>query len=239
MRPKLTESYVEKTANLDLNMVFVKGGTFNMGSDDNESRSNERPIHRVSVSDFFISQYPVTQAQWKTVMGTNPSFFKKRRDTLENPVESISWEDCFNFLDKLNELTGKKYRLPTEAEWEYAARGGESHSRNKYSGSKYVKDVAWFGEEEGSTHPVGLKQPNELKIYDMSGNVWEWCLDFFSAYEADLQTNPRGPKYGIRHVCRGGSWEDISDSCRVSTRYSYPTSYHSKTLGLRLAHDIF
>ena len=107
MRPKLTESYVEKTANLDLNMVFVKGGTFNMGGDDNESRSNERPIHRVTVSDFFIAQYPVTQAQWKTVMGTNPSFFKKRRDASANPVESVSWEDCYLFLDKLNELTGK------------------------------------------------------------------------------------------------------------------------------------
>lgn len=239
MRQQLTENFVEKAANLEISMIYVKGGTFSMGSDINESRTNEKPVHRVSLTDFFISQYPVTQSQWKMVMGSSPSFFKKKRDIGDFPVESVSWVECIEFTDRLNELTGKKYRLPTEAEWEYAARGGENGDKSKYAGSRYIKDVAWYGEEDGSTHRVGQKEPNALGIYDMSGNVWEWCHDFFSAYEADLQTDPHGPKYGIRHVCRGGSWEDIADSCRVSTRYSYPTSYHSKTLGLRLAHDIF
>ena len=234
MRPKLTESFIERTANLNLNMIYVKGGVYSMGSDVNESRSNERPIHMVSVSDFFISQYPVTQVQWKTIMGSNPSKFKKKFDSDRRPVDHVSWDDCIMFIKKLNKLTEKNYLLLTEAEWEYAARGG-GVSKDKYSGSKYIKEVAWFDEENGSTHPVGQKQPNSLGIYDMSGNVWEWCNDFFATYDPEFQQDPKGPKYGVRHVCRGGSWEDIADNCRVASRYSYPATYHGKTLGLRLA----
>ena len=234
MRQHLTESFVERTANLKISMIYVKGGVFSMGSDDNESRSNEKPVHMVSVSDFFVSQYPITQVQWKTIMGSNPSKFKKKSDADNRPVDHVSWDDCMMFIKKLNKLTEKNYRLLTEAEWEYAARGG-GNSKDKYSGSRYIREVAWFNEVDGSTHPVGQKHPNALGLYDMSGNVWEWCYDFFATYKAEFQQDPRGPKFGVRHVCRGGSWEDIADNCRVASRYSYPATYHSKTLGLRLA----
>ena len=234
MRQHLTESFVERSANLNISMIYVKGGVFSMGSDGNESRSNEKPVHMVSVSDFFVSQYPITQVQWKTIMGSNPSKFKKKSDADNRPIDYVSWDDCMMFIKKLNKLTEKNYRLLTEAEWEYAARGG-GISKDKYSGSRYIKEVAWFDEVDGSTHPVGQKQPNALGIYDMSGNVWEWCHDFFATYEAEFLQDPRGPKFGVRHVCRGGSWEDIADNCRVASRYSYPATYHGKTLGLRLA----
>mgnify|MGYP001804168081 CR=1 FL=1 len=160
------------------NMVFVKGGTFNMGS--NDGRDIEKPLHEVQVGDFYIGKYEVTQAQWRRIMGNSPSSFNNCDDC---PIESVSWNDIQRFLKKLRKQTGQKYRLPTEAEWEYAARGGNKSKGFTYAGSNALADVAWYDSNSGNkTQPVGQKAPNELGIYDMSGNVWEWCTDWYGEY---------------------------------------------------------
>ena len=161
-----------------IEMVFVKGGTFMMGAtpeQGSDAGDGEKPVHSVTVSDFYIGKYEVTQAQWKAVMGKNPSHYKGEN----RPVERVSWYDIQKFIEKLNAKTGKRYRLPTEAEWEYAARGGNQSKGYKYSGSNDIGSVAWYTNNSGDrTHPVGQKQPNELGLYDMTGNVWEWCSDW-------------------------------------------------------------
>ena len=174
------------------NMVYVQGGTFMMGADasDNDAYKDEKPAHQVTLSSYYICKYEVTQALWQEVMGSNPSRFKG--DNL--PVESVSWNDCQVFISKLNAMTGQHYRLPTEAEWEFAARGGNSSRGYKYSGSSTLSDVAWYGENSGNkTHLVGTKSPNELGLYDMIGNVREWCSDWYGDYNSSAQTNPAGP----------------------------------------------
>lgn len=148
-------------------------------------------------------------------MGSNPSYYKKGDDY---PVEDVSWDDIQTFLTKLNELTGKKYALPTEAQWEYAARGGVKSKGYKYSGSNIIGDVAWYYYNSSSTYPVGTKQPNELGLYDMSGNVWEWCSDWYSFYSSESQSNPTGPSMGSIRVIRGGSWGNYAWRCRVPYR---------------------
>ena len=223
------------TATPNIEMVFVKGGTFTMGAtaeQGSDASSNEKPTHSVKLSDYYIGKYEVTQAQWIAVMGNNPSNWKG--DNL--PVENVSWSDIQEFISKLNALTGKRYRLPTEAEWEYAARGGNQSKGYKYSGSNSISDVAWHKDNSGSkTHPVGQKYPNELGVYDMSGNVWEWCQDWLGNYSSSLQTNPTGASSGSYRVLRGGSWSYIARTCRVSIRgYSKPADRYSRH-GFRLA----
>ena len=218
----------------DIEMVFVKGGTFTMGATSEQRRdaeSDEKPTHSVTISDYYIGKYEVTQAQWRAVMGNNPSNFKG--DNL--PVECVSWNDVQVFIQRLNEKTGKRFRLPTEAEWEYAARGGSQSKGYKYSGSNTLDDVAWhYGNSSSKTHPVGQKQPNKLGIYDMSGNVWEWCQDWYGVYSSSSQTNPTGPSSGSYRVLRGGSRFDGAWYCRVSFRRSYDPRTRYDNGGFRL-----
>ena len=183
---------------------------------------SEKPSHKVTVSDFCIGETEVTQALWKAVMGSNPSTWKG--DNL--PVEIVSWNDCKDFIKKLNEKTGKNFRLPTEAEWEYAARGGNKSKGYKYSGSNTIGSVAWYdGNSSSKTHTVKGKTPNELGLYDMSGNVCEWCEDWYGSYGSGTQTNPDGPSSGSNRVLRGGGWYISGRYCRVSYRNNgYPGS---------------
>ena len=180
-----------------------------------------------------MGKYEVTQAQWKAVMGSNPSRFKG--DNL--PVENVSWDDVQAFIRKLNQLTGKRYRLPTEAEWEYAARGGNKSRGYKYAGGNNIDEVAWYDGNSGErTHPVGKKRPNELGLYDMSGNVWEWCSDWYDEdyYGNSPQNNPQGPASGSSRVFRGGSWLNYAILCRSASRYySTPDSRYG-LIGFRL-----
>ena len=220
--------------NLVNNMVYVEGGTFVMGATSeqgSEADNDEKPTHSVTLSSYYIGKYEVTQAEWRAVMGSNPSCFKG--DNL--PVENISWNDCQEFIRKLNSLTGKKFRLPTEAEWEFAARGGNNSSGYKYSGSGNIGSVAWYTENSnGKTHPVGQKSPNELGLYDMSGNVYEWCQDCYGSYPSYAQTNPTGPNSGSYRVLRGGGWSSYAWLCRVSGRDVIAPDFSSNFLGLRL-----
>ena len=230
-----TATTTAQAATPNIEMVFVKGGTFTMGAtaeQGSDASSNEKPTHSVKLSDFYIGKYEVTQAQWKAVMGTNPSNWKG--DNL--PVENVSWNDVQEFISKLNAQTGKKYRLPTEAEWEYAARGGNQSKGYKYSGSNSISNIAWYDANSNKmTHIVGQKSPNELGIYDMSGNVWEWCQDWLGNYSSSFQTNPIGPSSGSYRVLRGGSWSYIARTCRVSIRgYSKPVDRYNRH-GFRLA----
>ncbi len=218
-------------------MIPVEGGTFTMGATSeqgNDAYDDEIPAHSVTLSSYYIGQTEVTQALWKEVIGSNPSNFKGD----SNPVEQVSWDDCQTFIQRLNQRTGKKFRLPTEAEWEYAARGGKQSRGYKYSGSNNIGTVAWYTDNSGSkTHAVGTKSPNELGIYDMSGNVWEWCNDWYDDYSSNAQTNPTGAYSGAFCVNRGGSWDYYgAGSCRSSDRGDYtPSDRGNSRLGLRLA----
>ena len=216
-------------------MIPVEGGTFQMGATSeqgSDAYSSESPVHNVTLSSYSIGQTEVTQELWTAVMGSNPSNWLG--DKL--PVEKVSWNDCQNFITKLNQLTGKTFRLPTEAEWEYAARGGKESKGYKYSGSNTIDDVAWYtSNSNDKTHEVGTKQPNELGLYDMSGNVWEWCQDWYASYSSTAQSNPTGASSGSLRVRRGGSWSYAAGNCRVSARNSYSPAFTLSNLGLRLA----
>ena len=219
----------------DYPLVWVAGGTDTMGctgEQGSDCYDDEKPSHSITVGSFNIGKYEVTQAQWKSVMGSNPSSFKGCDNC---PVENVSWNDVQEFIKKLNSLTGKKYRLPKEAEWEFAARGGASTgsaTANKYSGSDNVGSVAWYSDNSGSkTHPVGQKSPNELGIYDMSGNVWEWCSDWYKGYPGSSGVSDYTNSY---RVLRGGSWYYDARCCRVSYRGSYSPGYRVINLGFRL-----
>ena len=216
-------------------MVEVRGGTFRMGGTSEQGSDadsdDEYPVHSVTLSGYYIGKTEVTQALWKAVMGSNPSRFKG--DNM--PVECVSWDDCQEFIRKLNSLTSQNFRLPTEAEWEFACRGGNNSRGYKYSGSNYIDNVAWYDGISGDkTHPVATKLPNELGIYDMTGNVWEWCSDWNGKYSSGAQTNPKGPYDGSHRVNRGGSWGGGSN-CRSSIRGSSSPGGRFITLGLRLA----
>ena len=220
---------------ISIDMVKVEAGTFMMGatSEMKDPYDDEKPVHQVTLTnDYYMGKYEVTQALWQAVMGSNPSNFKG--DNL--PVEEVSWNDCQEFISKLNSLTGRKFRLPTEAEWEYAARGGKKSRSYQYSGSSNISDVAWYdGNSVNKTHPVGTKQANELGIYDMTGNVWEWCSDWYGFYSSSSQTNPTGADSGSGRVCRGGSWYGNARYCRLSFRDCTPPDCRGYNLGLRLA----
>lgn len=256
---------------VSFNMVPVEGGTFIMGTkgelteNDRWSMVFEKPAHEVTLSSYYIGQTQVTQALWLAVMGENPSYFnkwgnlnyyswhqRKYNVDLQRPVEFVTWNQCKQFISKLNEITGKSFRLPTEAEWEYAARGGRKSKGYKFSGSNEIDDVAWFWRNSGKTpfngnfkwdemnkdnhrpHAVATKMPNELGLYDMSGNMWEYCSDFFGDYNDSPQINPKGPESGDVHVCRGGSWFSNPISCRVTNRDNF-LNEGKNYIGLRLA----
>lgn len=233
---------------ISFNMVEVQGGTFLMGATAEQgSDIYGLGTHQVTLSSYHIGETEVTQALWQAVMGNNPSYFTGNNgytDNLQRPVEMISWYDCQEFISKLNEITGKNFRLPTEAEWEFAARGGTRSKGYKYAGSNTLDNVAWYYDNSYivgtsnpnfGTHEVATKYPNELGIYDMSGNVWEWCQDWFDSYNSDAQTNPTGPASGSDRVIRSGSWRYNGEYCCVSFRvYCYPSLAYN-TQGLRIA----
>lgn len=221
-----TEEFLVGDEKFAMTMVYVEGGQFMMGATEEQGDDvydNEKPAHRVKLSSYHIGKYEVTQAQWRLVMGDNPSYFQG--DSL--PVEYITWAQAMAFCDSLSKRTGKHYTLPTEAQWEYAARGGWKAKPTKYSGSNDVNLVAWYWNVNERTYPVGEKNPNELGLFDMSGNVWEWCSDWYSStyYSNSPVENPTGPETGTNRVGRGGSWYGGAYSCRVSLRgYCYPNS---------------
>ena len=221
-------------------MVFVAGGTFLMGATIEQlgdAAKDETPTHQVTLDSFYICKYQVTQSLWEEVMGHNPSYFKG-----ENlPVENVSWNECQDFILRLNAMSGKNFRLPTEAEWEFAARGGNNSRGYKYAGSNNLNEVAWYGDNSGKqTHPVGTKSPNELGLYDMSGNVWEWCQDWYGKYNIKVEKNPQGPMISFfrtffsSRVLRGGSWDSLAWSCRLSFRNLGSPGHRGSYYGLRL-----
>ena len=235
-----SNNFITTVNGVSFKMIKVKGGTFQMGSNDSEAYGDEKPVHNVTLSDYYIGETEVTQELWEAVMGSNPSGFKGSK----RPVERVSWNDCQKFIKKLNQLTGKNFRLPTEAEWEYAARGGNKSRGYKYSGSNTIGDVAWYCDNadyvgktspDYGTHTVGTKSPNELGLYDMSGNVWEWCVDWCGDYSSSSQTNPTGPTSGSVRVLRGGSWRNYARGCRVASRNYVIPGGRSDIGGLRLA----
>ena len=223
--------------NTEIETVFMEGGTFQMGREGEAT-----PIHQVTLGSFSIGKYPVTQGQWKTVMETD---IHRQRDIAgatslhgegdNYPMYYVNFDDVQEFIAELNRQTGKNYRLPTEAEWEYAARGGNQSPEYVYSGSNSINDVAWHrsnGNE--STHPVGAKLPNDTGIYDMSGNVYEWCSDWYGTYPASAQTNPAGPPSGNTRALRGGSWYYDASDCRVAYRGSGGPAYRGSHIGFRI-----
>ncbi|MEM6632806.1 MAG: formylglycine-generating enzyme family protein [Bacteroidota bacterium] len=224
-------------AGISFDMIWVQGGSFLMGNREEDANSYELPVHDVQVPDFFIGKYPVTQALYRSIMGENPSEFKGS----DHPVEQVSWNDAHTFMEKLNQQTGKTYRLLTEAEWEYAARGGVYSEDYLYSGSDNLKEVGWFDKnnDPNGTKPVGQKLPNELGIYDMSGNVYEWCED---DYHDNYQGAPEDssawidqPSRGEARVLHGGGWLGVARYCRVSHRNGGEPGLRDLNVGFRLA----
>lgn len=219
----------------ELEMVYVEGGTFTMGSVDIKKAM---PEHQVTLDSYYIGKYEVTQKLWMTIMGDNPSKFVE----FNHPVEQVSYDMCVVFLEKLSQITGRHFRFPTEAEWEYAARGGQKSEGFLYSGSDDSYEVAWnvnttLGFKQ--TMPVGMKKPNELGIYDMSGNVEEFCSDWYGPYSDSAQVNPQGPPTGKQKVTRGGGWGHLLTYGQTSRRYykMNGTSYQDFAVGLRVVMD--
>jgi formylglycine-generating enzyme len=236
-------------ADMNIQMVFVKGASFFMGSDDphflDPEYDNERPLHRVSIGSYYIAKYEVTNGMWRRVMGIYPPAYNgvdyDNKDCNDCPVVKVSYDDAIEFIRRLNEkYPTKHYRLPTETEWEYAARGGKYSKNYLYAGSNKINEVSWNGKSKGSTHPVGQKSANELAIYDMSGNVAEWCTDWYDGeyYSKTIdEIDPKGPKTGTTRVVRGGSYFDDDISCRTVYRSHLPQGTRQWNLGFRLAMD--
>lgn len=223
----------------NIEMVRIPSGSFWMGSQSDEAIHDEKPAHKVTLSSFQIGKYEVTQGEWQAVMGTNPSALPKGGNY---PVENVSWDDVQKFITKLNQLTGKRYRMPTEAEWEYAARGGKGGPGNDRYGS--LDQIAWYNDNSGgSTHPIGGKQPNAYGLYDMLGNVCEWCQDGDGEYTASAKNNPTGPSLSgsqqewWRRSFRGGSKDQDASRVRAPARFFSPPGDRCEYIGLRLAMD--
>lgn len=230
---------VFEVGKVSFKMIKVQGGTFRMGATNeqlSEAESDEYPVQRVTVEDFYIGETEVTQELWEAVMGKNPSFFV---GNIKRPVENVSWLDCQFFLKRLNDLMHKNgqlnsnqtFVLPSEAQWEFAARGGKKSKGVKYAGSSAIGSVAWFYYSKGVTHSVGLKLANELGIYDMSGNVFEWCADWYHPHEFAEGEVPMD----TARVLRGGSWSSPSKNCRVSNRFCQKPDTRAGNFGFRLA----
>jgi len=225
---------------IEINMVYVEGGTFTMGASgaDLEASDDEFPAHVVTLSSYYICTTEVTQQLWRAVMGTNPS---ENSSNVLCPVEYVNWNMCQEFITKLNTMTGQNFRLPTEAEWEFAARGGNKSEGYLYSGSNVIADVAWYkSNSNDKTHPVASKAPNELGLYDMSGNVSEWCSDWYASYyDIDSSVDPTGgPQSWMGKVYRGGSMVGVASACRVTKREKQSVSNKYRMLGLRLAMSV-
>lgn len=221
-------------------MISVKGGIFEMGAQnvdpsqpnyDEEAWAREAPVHLVTLSDYYIGETEVTQELWQAVMGGNPSHFIGA----QKPVEQVTWNDCQTFVKRLNQLTGMNFRLPTEAEWEFAAKGGNESQGYKFSGSDNIDEVAWYSADGKKTRDVKNKLPNELGIYDMCGNVMEWCYDLFADYTSNHQTNPTGAISGTDHIIRGGCCLSNAAYCRMTIRSFFNAGGLSYGIGFRLA----
>ena len=236
-----TEEVLDIIKSINDNMVSISGGTFLMGCtpEDTECDSDESPQHGVTISSFEISKYEVTQDQWEAVMGSNPSDFDSCGDNW--PVDTVSWKDIQVFIEELNNLTDLSYRLPTEAEWEYAARAETTTRWECGDNATCLDDIAWYTENSRSiaegSHPVGQKNPNLWGLYDMTGNVWEWVNDFYKYdyYLSDNTTDPTGPVSGSLNVIRGGSWYSLAKECRSSNRINYNPEVLWNNFGFRLA----
>lgn len=233
-----TIEIIEVTGAVKIKMVKVEGGTFMMGaSQESGAAPWAVPAHKVTVGTFLIGQTEVTQELWQAVMGSNPSRFAEGGG---QPVEGVTWHDCQQFISRLRAMTGRDFRLPSEAEWEFAARGGNQSKAYTYSGSNDAAQVAWWGYNmlasgDCTTHPVGALKANELGIHDMSGNVWEWCQDWFAPYTDSEQTNPTGAATGTCKILRGGCWSGESRYCRVWERFYFAPELKGDIIGLRLA----
>jgi sulfatase modifying factor 1 len=232
----------------NIQMIYVKGANFYMGCDDpayhDDKYANERPLHRVHIGSYYIGKYEVTNGEWRAVMGIYPPAYNGvdygNKTCDDCPVVKVSWDDVQEFIRRLNKKTGKTYRLPTETEWEYASRGGNYTKNYKYSGSNTLNEVGWWGKRNGATHPVGTKKPNELSIYDMSGNAIEWCEDWYGEdyYSGVIDaTDPKGPEKGTQRVVRGGSFFTDDDPCRSVFRSFFVPDTRQWDLGFRLAMD--
>lgn len=251
------EGYVERAFGMELQMVYVEGGTFMMGATEeqgDDASEDEKPVHKVTLDDFYIGKFEVTQSQWEAVMGTtleqqrgieysdySPEVWPFLGVGATYPMYFVSWEEAQAFCVKLGEMTDKTYRLPTEAEWEYAARGGNRADGTKYAGNNDIDEVAWYDENscisvysDWGTHPVGQKKPNGLGLCDMSGNVWEWCSDWYDSYNSSPVVNPQGPSSGTERMARGGCWEEWEYDCRVSSRTPIFPNFFSYRVGFRI-----
>lgn len=247
----IPQRIVDTAFGIRMELVYVKGGTFRMGATPEQgsaAHDREKPVHEVTLDGFYIGRFEVTQGQWEAVMGTT---VKQQRDLTNSnyslsgvgddyPMYYVSWKEAVAFCDSLSARTGRKHRLPTEAEWEYAARGGQQSDGTKYAGSNTIGNVAWYYTNSFSkTHPVGQKQPNGLELYDMSGNALEWCSDLYGDYNEDVTHNPQGPSSGSGgRVYRGGSWLNYERECRVSSRIAAFPDYRDNLLGFRVVCEL-
>lgn len=230
---------IVKIKDIMFKMILVKGDTYVMGATLLQGGENkdEQVTHNVTLGDFYICTTQVTQELWNAIIGNNPSKIKDKN----LPVTNVSWNDCQDFIKRLNDITGMKFRLPTEAEWEFAARGGQTGKLNgyKYSGSNTITNIMWYSKNSGNRpHEVSSKQSNELGLFDMSGNVWEWCSDWYASYDTSLSFNPKGPINGIEKVCRGGSFMSEAKECRVSIREKDLPNEISEDVGFRIVLSI-